>query len=246
MDPFAVLGLRQDECTEQDVKKAYRNLALKHHPDKAGPSGLAKMKELNRAHDEILSKQLWRLKPRPTKDVLRQPLSSSTPQAPPSPGTEDGLNAFLRAYKVPASSSSSADYKIKSQSTPDNSTIPFQLQNFAEYTILLANFIESKLPQPNSWPSPAQRGAQWSSLLDEELKSLTSQITSQLDYVKQLKRSGTPKHLIAEIATVTASSLQHLGRVLNLVKNKSRSTSLGFEINRSWTLKSETGISQSC
>ncbi|KAK5082446.1 hypothetical protein LTR05_007593 [Lithohypha guttulata] len=136
------------------------------------------MKELNRAHDEILSKKLWRLKPRPTKDVLREPSSLSTPRAPPSPGTEGGLNAFLRAYKVPgtpapasstpykpysrlaASSSSSADYKIKSQSTPDNSTTPFQLQNFAEYTILLANFIESKLHQPNSWPSPAQTGPQ--------------------------------------------------------------------------------------
>jgi len=31
IDPYAVLGLQQ-EATADDVKKAYRKLALKHHP----------------------------------------------------------------------------------------------------------------------------------------------------------------------------------------------------------------------
>lgn len=31
IDPYAVLGLEQ-EATADDVKKAYRKLALKHHP----------------------------------------------------------------------------------------------------------------------------------------------------------------------------------------------------------------------
>ena len=30
---FGTLGLVQDECTEEDVKKAYLKLARQHHPD---------------------------------------------------------------------------------------------------------------------------------------------------------------------------------------------------------------------
>ncbi|KAH7093200.1 DNAJ domain-containing protein [Paraphoma chrysanthemicola] len=36
IDPYEVLGL-ETEATADDVKKAYRKLALKHHPDKAAP-----------------------------------------------------------------------------------------------------------------------------------------------------------------------------------------------------------------
>ena len=32
-EALEVLGLEQ-ECTEEEAKKAYRSLALKHHPDK--------------------------------------------------------------------------------------------------------------------------------------------------------------------------------------------------------------------
>jgi len=32
-DHYQVLGLKRD-CTEEDIKKAYRELALIHHPDK--------------------------------------------------------------------------------------------------------------------------------------------------------------------------------------------------------------------
>lgn len=43
--PFAVLGLPKT-ATEAEVNKAYPNLALFNHPDKAGPAGLEKMKQL--------------------------------------------------------------------------------------------------------------------------------------------------------------------------------------------------------
>lgn len=33
MDPYKVLGLSND-ATEDDIKRAYRKLALKYHPDK--------------------------------------------------------------------------------------------------------------------------------------------------------------------------------------------------------------------
>lgn len=57
-DSLVVLGLRLP-CTEADVKKAYRRLALQHHPDKAGPSGTERMKEINAAFEHINGSKLW-------------------------------------------------------------------------------------------------------------------------------------------------------------------------------------------
>jgi DnaJ-class molecular chaperone len=41
-----------------EVKKAFGRLALQFHPDKAGPSGEARMEELNRAYEDIISDRL--------------------------------------------------------------------------------------------------------------------------------------------------------------------------------------------
>lgn len=56
-DPYKVLGVSPD-ATDEEVKKAYRDLARKYHPDKYRDSDLAdlaseKMKEVNAAYDEI-------------------------------------------------------------------------------------------------------------------------------------------------------------------------------------------------
>ncbi|MBQ7761020.1 MAG: J domain-containing protein [Clostridia bacterium] len=59
MDPYRILGLSPD-CTNEELKNAYRNLAKKYHPDNyASDPELAnmaaeKMKEINSAYDEIL------------------------------------------------------------------------------------------------------------------------------------------------------------------------------------------------
>jgi curved DNA-binding protein CbpA len=59
MDPYRILGLSPD-CTNEELKTAYRNLAKKYHPDNyASDPDLAKMadekmKEINSAYDEIL------------------------------------------------------------------------------------------------------------------------------------------------------------------------------------------------
>ena len=56
-DPYKVLGVAPD-ATDDEVKKAYRALARKYHPDKYRDSDLAdlaseKMKEVNAAYEEI-------------------------------------------------------------------------------------------------------------------------------------------------------------------------------------------------
>ncbi len=57
-DPYQILGVTRD-TTDEEIKKAYRALAKKYHPDNYQDAALSelaaeKMKEINEAYDEIL------------------------------------------------------------------------------------------------------------------------------------------------------------------------------------------------
>lgn len=52
-DYYEILGIARSASLE-DIKKAYRKLALQHHPDRAGKEGEAKFKEINEAY-QVLS-----------------------------------------------------------------------------------------------------------------------------------------------------------------------------------------------
>ena len=55
-DPYSVLGLSPG-ASEEEVKKAYKRLAKKYHPDIAGNSEEAarRMQEINAAYDQIIN-----------------------------------------------------------------------------------------------------------------------------------------------------------------------------------------------
>lgn len=50
MDPYKVLGLKSN-ASEDEVRKAYKKLSMKHHPDRGGDE--AKFKEINEAYSMI-------------------------------------------------------------------------------------------------------------------------------------------------------------------------------------------------
>ena len=52
-------------ASEADIKKAYRKMAMKHHPDKGGDSG--KFKEISAAFEILGNKEKIKIKPRKSK-----------------------------------------------------------------------------------------------------------------------------------------------------------------------------------
>jgi hypothetical protein len=84
VDPFAVLGL-QPGASPQETAAAYRRLAKRWHPDRAGDGAARRMAEINAAYD-LLRAGAWQrrrpARPRPAAPApARRPPGSWLPEA---------------------------------------------------------------------------------------------------------------------------------------------------------------------
>jgi curved DNA-binding protein CbpA len=71
VDPHAVLGVAPD-ATDEELARAYRELAKRHHPDHAGDDGTARMRHLNEAYAAVRAARRRR-GPAPARPDLRAP-----------------------------------------------------------------------------------------------------------------------------------------------------------------------------
>jgi DnaJ-class molecular chaperone len=100
-DPYEILGVPRGASIDE-VKKRYRELALKYHPDKYQGHELSelaqeKMKAINEAYDTILRERDGRAQPSGGQNTYGQ--GGAQPQSPYGQGTPYGQNPYGRPPK---------------------------------------------------------------------------------------------------------------------------------------------------
>lgn len=89
-DYYAILGVSKD-ASQEDIKKSYRQKALKAHPDKGGDP--EKFKEINKAYEVLSDPNKRKMYDEGGEDALRK--------QPAGPGPEEFFNMFFNAAQRP-------------------------------------------------------------------------------------------------------------------------------------------------
>ena len=84
MDEFwNILGVRPGSQSKEELKKTYRRLAFKHHPDKGGSED--HFKQITEAYEVLTGKRRIRRRPPPPKPRPRPPPTPTYRRPPPPP-----------------------------------------------------------------------------------------------------------------------------------------------------------------
>ena len=221
MDPFQVLGLTRGSCTEADVKKAYKKLALEVHPDKAGSSSEDRMKAVNAAYEKIIEGKLWET----SQFYWDAPPPNARPSRPATkPFNKDFADrADIRSKFKPASRRKSyqddlKDYKAyRQRSDPKPAPLGPPFTTLRGYVKHLQEFARNETKSDSR--HPRSYGAKLVSKLEENLADLALMnkrkvpcarkiaiaIATVLNLIKQIKiyDAGTESLLQADYISDT-------------------------------------------
>jgi len=136
-DPYAVLGVARS-ASDDEIKKAYRDLARKYHPDNYHDNPLAdlaqeKMKEINEAYDTI----------------TRERTASGS-------GNQSYSGSYQTGYHQSSSYGGSAFYEVRNALNAGNLGLAEQLLNASSNRNAEWNFLMGSLFHRKGWMDEAK------------------------------------------------------------------------------------------
>ena len=129
-NPAQILGLQPGTpYTEKEIKTAYRNLAMKHHPDKGGNEEIFKL--LTKAYLALIKENEGNNYVEKTFMDLKSGIPQSTPQQPSSMGGDDDfdVNKFNQFFETNRLDDVDFDNGYGDWKTTDTSEKPKQIFN---------------------------------------------------------------------------------------------------------------------
>ena len=155
-DPYQILGV-PETASDEEVKRAYRELARKYHPDNYHDNPLAdlaqeKMKDINAAYEQI------------TK--MRSGAKSGGYSSAGSSGTYGGYGGYQQQYSSQSSSGSSVLQQVRiAINTGNISRAEALLANYSDHNAEW-NFLRGAVCYRRGWMDEAKRYYQTACQMD--------------------------------------------------------------------------------
>ena len=149
-DPYQVLGV-PSTATDEEVKKAYRDLARKYHPDNYHDNPLAdlaqeRMKEINEAYEAVQSQR----------------------KAARAGGYSGGYGGYQAGYQSGYQSGGSRYQRIRMAISQGNLNLAEELLNAMQDHDAEWNFLKGVLCQKRGWMDEAKRYYQTAVQMDPD------------------------------------------------------------------------------